>query len=61
MEVFADPVYYLFGNNDDNLLTNMEFNSTDMSSLFKMDQSTFDNISTLQEEAVNLQNLDFDI
>jgi len=61
MEVFADPVYYLFGNNDDNLSTNMEFNSTDMSNLFKMDQSTFDNISTLQEEAVNLQNLDFDI
>ena len=61
MEVFADPVYYLFGNNDDNLSTSMEFNSTDMSSLFKMDQSTFDNISTLQEESMNLQTLDLDV
>lgn len=61
MEVFADPVYYLFGNNDDNLSIGMDFSSTDISNLFKMDQNSLDNISTLQEEAMSLQNLDFDI
>ena len=61
MEVFADPVYYLFGNNEESTAIGMDFNSMDMSNLFKMDQSSLDNISTLQEEAISLQNLDFDI
>ena len=61
MEVFVDPIYYLFGNSSDNLNSNTDFNTIDMSNLFKMGTDDLSDIETLQEEAMNLQNLDFDI